>query len=90
MFFRHDEYYKEAMKEAQKRREEDALKNRLLSRDMDYAFLEELVQKINENPLLHIQVTLNDGTKIDLATQPKKKSGFDEAFTPHEDFLEVR
>jgi hypothetical protein len=90
MFFIRDKYYKEAMEQAKKRREEEKMKERLLSRDMDYAFLEELVQKMNENPLLRIKVTLNDGTTIDLNTAPKKKAGFDNILEPHEDFLEVR
>jgi hypothetical protein len=78
------------MEQAKKRREEEKMKERLLSRDMDYAFLEELVQKMNENPLLRIKITLNDGTTIDLNTAPKKKPGYEEVLVPHEDYLEVR
>ena len=90
MFFKKDKYYKEAMEEAAKKREEDKLKERLLSKDMDYAFLEEIVQKMNENPLLRVKITLNDGTTIDLNTAPKKKPGFETIGEPHEDFQEVR
>ena len=88
--FGHDKYYKEAMEQAKKRREEEKMKERLLSRDMDYAFLEELIQKMNENPLLRIKITLNDGTTIDLNTAPKKKPGYEEVLVPHDDYLEVR
>ena len=46
MFFKKDKYYKAAMEEAAKQRELDAKKARLLSKDMDYAFLEEIIQKM--------------------------------------------
>ena len=67
---------------------EEAKKKRLLEKEMDYAFLEEIIQKMNENPLLRVKITLNDGTTLDLNTTPKKRPI--EYLEPHEDFIEVK
>ena len=45
----------------------------LLSKRSDWAMLEEFVQQCNNNPGLHITVTLNDGTKLDLVTAKEQK-----------------
>ncbi len=76
------------MKEAKKQKEEDQMKARLLNKDMDFAYLERIVQKMNENPLLRVKITLKDGTTLDLNTTPKK-NGF-ELTEPIEDFQEVK
>lgn len=65
--------FKEALKEAKKRNEELKMKQRFLSKSIDYAYLEELIEKVNENPNLHISITLKDGTQMEINTQPKKK-----------------
>lgn len=88
MFFKRDKYYKAAMEEAAKQRAEDAKKARLLSKDMDYAFLEEIIQKMNENPLLQVKIILKDGTVLECNTKPKKNPLM--YLEPTEDFLEVR
>ena len=88
MFFKKDKYYKAAMEEAAKQRELDAKKARLLSKDMDYAFLEEIIQKMNENPLLQVRITLKDGTVLDCNTKPKKNPLM--YLEPTEEVLEVR
>lgn len=47
----------------------------LLSKKADWAALEEFIQSCNDNPGLHIKVTTNDGTVLELHTtkeQPKK------------------
>lgn len=81
-------YFKMAREIARKQKEEDMKKARLLNKDMDYAFLEELIQKINENPLLRVKITLNDGTVLDVNTKPK--SNPIQYLEAHEDFLEVK
>lgn len=81
-------YFKMAREIARKQKEEDMKKARLLNKDMDYAFLEELIQKINENPLLRVRVTLKDGTVLDVNTKPK--SNPIQYLEAHEDFLEVK
>lgn len=82
------EYYKMARQIVLKQKEEDMKKARLLKKDMDYAFLEELVQKVNENPLLRVRVTLKDGTVLDINTKPKNNPI--QYLEPQEDFLEVK
>lgn len=82
-------YFRAAMAEAKKQKEMDKLKARLLNKDMDYAFLEHIIQKMNENPLLQVKITLNDGTVLDCNTRPKKKTNID-YIEPVEDFMEVR
>ena len=82
-------YFKAAMAEAKKQKEMDKQKARLLSKDMDYAFLEHIIQKMNENPLLQVKITLKDGTVLDCNTRPKKKTNID-YIEPVEDFMEVR
>jgi hypothetical protein len=82
------EYYKMAKQIVLKQKEEDMKKARLLKKDMDYAFLEELVQKVNENPLLRVRVTLKDGTVLDINTKPKNNPI--QYLEPQEDFLEVK
>lgn len=81
-------YFKMAREIARKQKEEDMKKARLLNKDMDYAFLEELIQKINENPLLRVKITLNDGTVLDVNTKPK--SNPIQYLEAHDDFLEVK
>jgi hypothetical protein len=88
MFFKRDKYYKAAMEEAAKQRAEDAKKARLLSKDMDYAFLEEIIQKMNENPLLQVRIILKDGTVLECNTKPKKNPLM--YLEPQEEILEVR
>ena len=81
-------YLKKAMAEAKKEKEMDAKKARLLNKDMDYAFLEEIIQKMNENPLLRVKITLRDGTILECNTKPK--SNPIQYLEPHDDFLEVK
>lgn len=81
-------YFRMAMDIAKKQKEQDKIKARLLNKDMDYAFLEELVQKMNENPLLRIKVTLKDGTTLDLNTKPKINPV--QYLEPTDDFLEIK
>lgn len=63
----------EAYKEAKKKQEEEKMKKRFLSKSIDYAYLEELIEKVNENPALRVSITLKDGTQMEINTQPKKK-----------------
>lgn len=65
--------FREAFKEAMKRQAEEKMKARFLSKSIDYAYLEEIVEKVNENPNLRFTITLKDGTQMEINTQPKKK-----------------
>lgn len=81
-------YFRMAWEEAKKQKALDKQKARLLNKDMDYAFLEELIQKMNENPKLRIKVVLRDGTTLDINTAPKVNTS--QIMAPVDDFLEVR
>ena len=60
------EYKKELIKEKLKR-------ETLLEHTSDWAALEEFIQQCNDNPNLHIKVTLNNGTILDLVTTKEQK-----------------
>lgn len=83
-------YFRKAMQEAKKEKELDKRKKRLLSRDMDYQFLEEIIQKINENPQLTIKITLKDHTELIVNTTPKRKNLYVGGGVNEIDFLEVK
>ena len=48
-------------------------KSAVIDRHFDIAYLEEVIQQCNNNPGLHIKVTLNDGTTYDLVTTREQK-----------------
>lgn len=50
---------------------EEKNKRKLLSAKTDFHMLEELIQKVNENPYLRIEVRLKDGTSMLLKTYLK-------------------
>ena len=83
-------YFRKAMREAKKEKEMDKKKKRLLSKDMDYQFLEEIVQKINENPQLTIQITLKDHTELVVKTTPVRRNNFVGGSESDIDFMEVK
>lgn len=48
-------------------------RTRFLSKDTDWAMLEQFIQRINDNPSLKIDITLLDGTKLSLYTTGDRK-----------------
>ena len=84
------DYFRAAMREAKKEKEMDKKKARLLAKDMDYQFLEEIIQKINENPQLTVKITLKDHTELVVNTTPKRSNGFVGDGGNEIDFLEVK
>lgn len=83
-------YFRKAMQEAKKEKELDKKKARLLAKDMDYQFLEEIIQKINENPQLTVKITLKDHTELIVNTTPKRKNFYVGGGVNEIDFLEVK
>ena len=83
-------YLRKAMREAKKEKEMDKRKARLLAKDMDYQFLEEIIQKINENPQLTVKITRKDHTELVVNTTPKRDKGFVGDGGNEIDFLEVK
>ena len=84
------DYFRAAIREAKKEKEMDKRKARLLAKDMDYQFLEEIIQKINENPQLTVKITLKDHTELVVNTTPKRSNGFVGDGGNEIDFLEVK
>lgn len=83
-------YLRKAMREAKKEKELDKKKARLLAKDMDYQFLEEVVQMVNENPQLTVKITLKDHTELIVNTTPRRSNGLVGGEASEIDFLEVR
>lgn len=79
-----------ALQYAIAQKEKDEKKQRLLEKKLDYAYLEELVQNVNENPSLRIKITHKDGMIIEIDTTPKKKPNFFDDIEIKNDFIEVK
>lgn len=83
-------YFRKAMAEAKKEKELDKKKARLLTKDMDYQFLEEIIQRVNENPHLTVKITLKDRTELIVNTTPKRPNAVIGGGVNELDYLEVR
>lgn len=68
--------------------EEQKEKEALLSSKADFALLEKLIKKSNENPNLKIEIFLNDGTRILMKTYEEHKPSASELING--DYLEIR
>lgn len=66
-------YYKQLKNYYKQLKNEEKNKKKLLSAKTDFHLLEELVQKVNDNPDLRIEVFLTDGTRLLLKTYKKKE-----------------
>lgn len=63
--------FKEAVTFYKERKREEKQKKTLIRHKMDFALLEQFVQKCNENPDLRIDIHLSDGTTINMKTYHK-------------------
>lgn len=63
---------KEAIQFYKDKKNEERQKKKLLSSKSDYHLLEQMIQKVNENPELRVEIFLNDGTRILLKTYEEK------------------
>lgn len=61
-------FIKEAIAYYKKLKNEEKMKQRLLDKNMDYAYLEVLIQKLNTNPKLNIFIHTKDGSQISINT----------------------
>lgn len=59
--------------------EEQKKKDFLINHETNWEYLEELIRQVNDNPLLRVSVTLQNGTKLELETyrQPRKKDSIE-------------
>lgn len=65
--------WKEARNYYKQLKNEERNRKQLLSAKTDFHLLEELIQKVNDNPDLRIEVFLTDGTRLLLKTYQKKE-----------------
>lgn len=63
---------KEAIQFYKDKKNEERQKIKLLSSKSDYHLLEQMIQRVNENPELRVEIFLNDGTRILLKTYEEK------------------
>jgi hypothetical protein len=59
----------------------------LLAKNMDYQFLEEIINKVNENPNLNVKITLADHTELNVCIKKQHSTTF---ISDGMDFEEVR
>lgn len=64
--------FKEAIQFYKDKKIEERQKRKLLSSKSDYHLLEQMIQRVNENPELRVEIFLNDGTRILLKTYEEK------------------
>ena len=62
---------RESLKYYKELKAEEKQKKKLIRSKTDFHLLEELIQKVNDNPELRIEVRLNDGTVLLLKTYRK-------------------
>lgn len=62
------QFKKEAEEEIKRKQREYNEKKKFLSAHVDFNFLEQLIQKCNDNPNLRIDIHLIDGTVINMKT----------------------
>ena len=62
---------KESLRYYKELKAEEKQKKKLIRSKTDFHLLEELIQKVNDNPELRIEVRLNDGTILLLKTYRK-------------------
>lgn len=65
---------KETIRFYREKKTEEKLRKRLINHKTDFALLEQLVQKCNDNPDLRIDVNLRDGTQLHLRCYQKKEA----------------
>ena len=65
---------KEAISFYKEKKQEEKQRKTLVRKNMDFALLEQFVQKCNDNPDLRIDIHLSDGTLINIKTYHKRET----------------
>ena len=65
---------KESITFYKERKQEEKQKKTLIRHKMDFALLEQFIQKCNENPDLRIDIHLSDGTTINMRCYQKRET----------------
>ena len=66
--------FKEAVNFYKERKAEEKAKKTLINKKTDWAYLEQLIIKMNDNPNLRIDVHTVDGTVINMRCYEKKET----------------
>lgn len=81
---------KEAYKYYKQLKIEDKQRKRLINTDLDYSYLQWMLDKAEENPDLMIRVTLKDGKKIEMLSRKKKNAtSISDYINGEDDVLEI-
>lgn len=64
---------KESIKYYKKLKEEEKLRKRLVTSELDYGALQYMIDHAENNPDLKIEITLNNGTKMEITSRRKQK-----------------
>lgn len=62
---------KETIQFYKQRKLEEKQRKTLIRHNMDFDLLEQLIQKVNENPELRVEIKLSDGSRILMKTYRK-------------------
>lgn len=68
---------------------EEKKKKELLGRNTDYSFIQELLDKIDNNPNLTVEIILKNGDRILMKTKETKYS-YNEQINGEPSYLEIR
>lgn len=65
---------KETIQFYKQRKLEEKQRKTLIRHNMDFDLLEQLIQKVNENPELRVEIKLSDGSRILMKTYKKAET----------------
>lgn len=65
---------KESIQFYKQRKLEEKQRKTLIRHNMDFDLLEQLIQKVNENPELRVEIKLSDGSRILMKTYKKAET----------------
>lgn len=64
---------KESIQYYKKLKEEEKKRKRLIKSELDYGALQYMIDRAEDNPDLRINITLNNGTKMEITSRKKRK-----------------
>jgi hypothetical protein len=64
---------KESIQYYKKLKEEEKQRKRLVKSELDYGALQYMIDRAEDNPDLRINITLNNGTKMEITSHKKHK-----------------
>ena len=83
-------FIKEAIQYYKRLKEEERARKRLVNEQLDYACLEAMIDRAENNPNLVIDITLKDGTKLTIKSKVQMKGKIVSDYINGEpDYLEI-